>query len=38
MTDGDAERKIVILTAEADTEDEAKLRLAVMSHLPRPRS
>jgi hypothetical protein len=31
MTDGDAERKIVILTAAPDTEDETKLRLAVVS-------
>jgi transcriptional regulator with XRE-family HTH domain len=30
MTDGDAERKIVILTAAPETEDETKLRLAVL--------
>jgi hypothetical protein len=31
MTDGDAERKIVILTAAPDTEDESKLQLAIVS-------
>jgi transcriptional regulator with XRE-family HTH domain len=31
MTDGDAELKIVILTAAADTEDETKLRLAFLT-------
>jgi hypothetical protein len=31
MTDGDAEWKIVILTAAPDTGDETKLRLAVVS-------
>jgi transcriptional regulator with XRE-family HTH domain len=36
MTDGDAERKIVILTAAPDTEDETKLRLAVLSGVPDP--
>lgn len=30
IADGDAERKIVILTAAPDTEDDTKLRLAVM--------
>ncbi|MEU8798896.1 helix-turn-helix domain-containing protein [Spirillospora sp. NPDC048819] len=34
MTDGDAERKIVILTAAPDTEDETKFRLAVLSGVP----
>jgi transcriptional regulator with XRE-family HTH domain len=34
ITDGDAERKIVILTAAPDTEDETKLRLAVLSGVP----
>ncbi|MEV4534922.1 helix-turn-helix transcriptional regulator [Asanoa sp. NPDC049518] len=36
MTDGDGERKIVILTAAPDTEDETKLRLAVLSGVPSP--
>ena len=31
LTDGDAERKIVILTAARDTEDETKFRLAIVS-------
>ena len=31
LTDGDAERKIVVLTAAIDTEDETKFRLAVIS-------
>ena len=31
MTDGDAERKIVLLTAAPDTEDESKLQLAIVS-------
>ena len=31
MTDGDAEQKIVILTAAAETEDETKLQLAILS-------
>jgi transcriptional regulator with XRE-family HTH domain len=34
LTDGDAELKIVILTAASDTEDEAKLRLAFRSDAP----
>jgi transcriptional regulator with XRE-family HTH domain len=34
MTDGDAELKIVILTAAPDTEDETKLRLAFLSGVP----
>lgn len=34
MTDGDAELKIVILTAAPDTEDETKLRLAFLSQSP----
>jgi transcriptional regulator with XRE-family HTH domain len=38
MTDGDAELKIVILTAAPDTEDETKLRLAIMSNVPDTRS
>ncbi|WP_433616623.1 helix-turn-helix domain-containing protein [Dactylosporangium sp. CA-139114] len=36
MIDGDAELKIVILTAAADTEDETKLRLALLSGVPEP--
>jgi Ser/Thr protein kinase RdoA (MazF antagonist) len=36
MTDGDAELKIVILTAAPDTEDETRLRLAVLSGVPDP--
>ncbi len=36
MTDGDAELKIVILTAAPDTEDETKLRLAFLSGAPAP--
>ena len=36
MTDGDAELKIVILTAAHDTEDETKLRLAFLSGVPDP--
>jgi transcriptional regulator with XRE-family HTH domain len=36
MTEGDAERKIVVLTAAPDTEDETKLRLAVLSGIPDP--
>lgn len=31
LTDGDAERKIVVLSAAPDTEDETKFRLAVVS-------
>jgi transcriptional regulator with XRE-family HTH domain len=31
LTDGEAERKIVVLTAAPDTEDDAKFRLAVVS-------
>jgi transcriptional regulator with XRE-family HTH domain len=31
LTDGDAERKIVVLTAAPDTEDDTKFRLAVVS-------
>jgi hypothetical protein len=38
MTDGDAELKIVILTAAPDTDDETKLRLAIMSNVPDTRS
>jgi transcriptional regulator with XRE-family HTH domain len=34
MTEGDADRKIVILTAAPDTEDETKLRLALLSGIP----
>jgi transcriptional regulator with XRE-family HTH domain len=34
MTDGDALRKIVVLSAEPDTEDETKLRLAILSGVP----
>jgi transcriptional regulator with XRE-family HTH domain len=36
LTDGDAELKIVILTAAPDTEDETKLRLAFLSGVPDP--
>jgi len=38
LTDGDAELKIVILTAATDTEDETKLRLAFLAgvHNPTP--
>ncbi|MEO3821233.1 helix-turn-helix transcriptional regulator [Plantactinospora sp. B24E8] len=36
ITDGDAERKIVILTADPDTEDETKFRLALLSGVPDP--
>ncbi|MEV4512306.1 helix-turn-helix transcriptional regulator [Dactylosporangium sp. NPDC049525] len=36
MTDGDAQRKIVILTAAPDTEDEMKLRLAFLSGVVAP--
>jgi transcriptional regulator with XRE-family HTH domain len=38
MTDGDAELKIVILTATPDTQDETNLRLAFLSHVPDTRS
>jgi hypothetical protein len=31
LTDGDSERKIVVLTSAPDTEDETKFRLAVVS-------
>jgi MmyB-like transcription regulator ligand binding domain len=36
LTDGDAERKIVVLTAAPDTEDETKFRLAVVSRVYDP--
>jgi transcriptional regulator with XRE-family HTH domain len=36
MTDGDAELKIVILTAAADSEDETRLRLALLSGVAEP--
>jgi transcriptional regulator with XRE-family HTH domain len=36
LTDGDAELKIVILTAAPDTEDETKLRLAFLAGVPHP--
>jgi hypothetical protein len=36
MTEGDADRKIVVLTAAPNTEDETKLRLAVLSGTPDP--
>ena len=36
MTDGDADRKIVMLTAAPDTEDEIKLRLAALSGVSDP--
>jgi transcriptional regulator with XRE-family HTH domain len=36
VTDGDAERKIVILTAAPDTEDETRLRLAFLAGAPGP--
>ncbi len=35
LTDGDAERKIVVLTAAPGTEDETKLRLALLTPLRR---
>jgi hypothetical protein len=38
VTDGDAERKIVVLTAAPDSEDETKLRLAILSGAPDPAS
>jgi MmyB-like transcription regulator ligand binding domain len=38
ITEGDADRKIVILPAAPDTEDETKLRLTVLSGGPRLRS
>jgi transcriptional regulator with XRE-family HTH domain len=38
MTDGDAELKIVILTATPDTQDETNLRLAFLSDVPDTRS
>ena len=38
MTDGDAELKIVILTATPDTRDETNLRLAFLSDVPDTRS
>jgi hypothetical protein len=34
MTDGNAELKIVILTADPDTNDETNLRLALLSGVP----
>ena len=34
VTDGDAERKIVILSAAPDSEDESRLRLAILSGAP----
>jgi transcriptional regulator with XRE-family HTH domain len=36
MTDGDAELKIVMLTAASDSEDDTKLRLAFLSGVPDP--
>jgi transcriptional regulator with XRE-family HTH domain len=36
LTDGDAERKIVVLTAPPDTEDETKFQLAVVSGVYHP--
>jgi len=36
LTDGDAELKIVILTAAPDTEDETRLRLAFLAGVPDP--
>ncbi|MEU4767590.1 hypothetical protein AB0H12_30490 [Actinosynnema sp. NPDC023794] len=36
MTEGDADRKIVVMTAGPDTEDETKVRLAVLSGTPDP--
>jgi transcriptional regulator with XRE-family HTH domain len=36
LSDGDAELKIVILTAAPDSEDETKLRLAVLAGVPDP--
>jgi hypothetical protein len=36
LTDGDAQRKIVVLTAAPHTEDESKFRLAVVSGVHQP--
>lgn len=36
LIDGDAERKIVLLTAAPDTDDETNLRLAILSGVPDP--
>nr|WP_226931775.1 hypothetical protein [Parafrankia irregularis] len=36
LTDGDAERKIVVLTAAPDTEDETRFQLAVVSGVHHP--
>ncbi|MEV4810339.1 helix-turn-helix domain-containing protein [Micromonospora avicenniae] len=36
ITDGDAERKIVVLTTAPDTEDESRFRLALLSGSPTP--
>ena len=38
LTDGDAELKIVVMTAVPGSEDETKLRLAVVAGVYRPRS
>ncbi|PRY41669.1 hypothetical protein [Umezawaea tangerina] len=37
IIDGDAERKIVALTATPDSEDETKFRLAILSGVTAPR-
>lgn len=37
LSDGDAERKIVVLTAAPDTEDETRFRLAMVSGISGPR-
>ena len=36
LTDGDAERKIVVLTAAPDTDDDTKFRLTVVSGVYEP--
>lgn len=36
LTDGDAEPKIVILTAAPDSEDESRLQLALVAGVPEP--
>lgn len=36
MTDGDAEMKIVILTAQPGSEDETRMRLAILAGVPLP--
>lgn len=36
MTDGDGELKIVVMSADPDSEDESKLRLAMVSGITDP--